>query len=74
MDSAFDYIKDNGLAYEEDYQYQGLVSKCKNIPRRFKRLIGYVDINTCAELRESIFERSVVVAVDATNWSSYGNF
>ena len=74
MDSAYEYVMDNGLALGSDYPYTARDGTCKSVKRPFTNVISYVDIDTCAELRESVFERSIAVAVDATNWSSYGNF
>ena len=69
MDSAYEYVKDNGLASGSDYPYTARDGVCKTVKRDLNTIISYVDIDDCEELRESVFERSIAVAVDATNWS-----
>lgn len=74
MDSAFDYIIDNGLANEKDYSYTGRDGKCKSVARDF-HLSGYTDVTSgdCKTLAEAAQQRAVAVAVDASVWSSYSN-
>jgi cathepsin L len=69
MDSAFEYVDDNGLALASDYPYTAKDGVCKSVKRPFTSLLGYFDIEDCEELRELVFVGAIAVAVDATNWS-----
>lgn len=74
MDSAFDYIIDNGVANEKDYPYTARDGKCGSVARDF-HLSDYTDIDSgdCKGLAEAAQQRAVAVAVDAGGWSFYSN-
>lgn len=72
MDSAFDYIIDNGVASEKDYPYTARDGKCGSVARDF-HLSGYTDVTSgdCKGLAEAAQQKTVAVAVDANRWSFY---
>lgn len=73
MDSAFQYIRDRGVANENDYPYTARDGKCASVARNF-RLSGFTDIGggDCQGLANAAQQRAVAVAVDASNWGRYG--
>ncbi|CAD8093610.1 unnamed protein product [Paramecium sonneborni] len=72
MDSAFEYVADNGLAEAKDYPYTAKDGVCKTtVKRGYRHVVGFYDIDTCAELAETIQQRTVAVAVDANPWQFY---
>lgn len=72
MDSAFEYIRDNGVATQSDYPYTAKDGKCnEDIAREF-HVAGFHDVADCAELASEGANRTVSVAVDASKWSLYG--
>lgn len=70
MDSAFNYIKDNGIATENDYPYTARDGSCQNVARA-QKLVNFVDVPGCANLRNALDKQPIAVAVDASIWSSY---
>ncbi|CAD8152319.1 unnamed protein product [Paramecium octaurelia] len=72
MDSAYEYVADNGLAEAKDYPYTAKDGVCKtSVKRPFTHVQGFQDIDSCDELAEAIQERTVAVAVDANPWQFY---
>ena len=47
MESALDYIIDKGLAETKVYPYIGQDGMCRSVERKFRRVIGYVDLDGC---------------------------
>ena len=70
MDSAFEYIQDNGIASQDDYPYTARDGVCQSKSRTHSG-IDYVDTPGCDNLDNALSERPIAVAVDASNWSSY---
>jgi C1A family cysteine protease len=70
MDSAFDYIKDNGIMKNEDYPYVVEEQDCK-IQGGYIKVKGYNDVPGCTDLVNALFERPISVAVDASAWTLY---
>jgi hypothetical protein len=70
MDNAFKYIKDHGLATDEEYPFKGVFQSCKKNQGAFK-ISGFTDITNCNTLAVALTDRPISVAVDATNWGSY---
>jgi C1A family cysteine protease len=71
MDSAFDYIADNGIAQESDYPYVARDQACKKTPRALNKIALYVDTPGCDNMVNALNRNPVSVAVDASNWSPY---
>jgi C1A family cysteine protease len=72
MDSAYDYIQDNGISTSDAYPYTARNGKCKDEVARSIKMASYVDINDgCESLRNALQSRPVAVAVDASAWGSY---
>ncbi|CAK89725.1 unnamed protein product (macronuclear) [Paramecium tetraurelia] len=72
MDSAFEYVADNGLAEAKDYPYTAKDGTCKtSVKRPYTHVQGFTDIDSCDELAQAIQERTVSVAVDANPWQFY---
>ena len=70
MDSAFDYIIDNGLTDTPSYPYIARDQTCKTTGGSYT--IGdYVDTPGCTDLFNALNARPISVAVDASNWSPY---
>jgi len=72
MDSAFEYIRDNGVATQADYPYTAKDGKCNEEIAREFHVAGFYDIGGCDELAQEGAKRTVAVAVDASKWSLYG--
>ena len=70
MDSAFDYIIDNGITESEDYPYVARDQACKKNGGIVK-MKGYTDTPGCTDLVNALAARPISVAVDASNWSPY---
>jgi len=70
MDSAFDYIKDNGIVETEDYPYVARDQACKKQGGSIK-VKDYTDVPGCTNLVNALAGRPVSVAVDASVWSRY---
>jgi cathepsin L len=70
MDSAFDYIIDNGITNSATYPYTARDQLCKTNGGSYK-ISGYVDIDGCTDLLNALSARPISVAVDASNWSPY---
>jgi len=71
MDYAFKFVKDHGITTEGAYPYKAVKGTCTTNSGAFK-ISGYTDVSGCTNLANAITGRPVAVAVDATNWSSYG--
>lgn len=55
MDSAYEYVADNGLAEAKDYPYTAKDGVCKtSVKRPFRHVVGFYDIDTCSELADVI--------------------
>eukprot|EP00178_Gracilaria_changii_P004600 TRINITY_DN1744_c2_g1_i1.p1 TRINITY_DN1744_c2_g1~~TRINITY_DN1744_c2_g1_i1.p1 ORF type:complete len:143 (+),score=13.59 TRINITY_DN1744_c2_g1_i1:531-959(+) len=70
MDSAFNYIQDNGIATEADYPYTARDGACQQVARE-QKLTNFVDVPGCTELRNALNAQPISVAVDASIWGSY---
>jgi len=76
---AYQYIRDNGLPLESNYEYTGKDSSCKadigsSSSQRVK-LTGWTNLesNKVQPLMEALYNSGpVVVAVDADKWLDYG--
>ncbi|CAD8136285.1 unnamed protein product [Paramecium octaurelia] len=73
MESALDYIIDSGIAETKVYPYTGEDGICKSVVRKFRRVIGYVDLDGCQDISNALLQQSVSVGVDATNWRFYSS-
>lgn len=73
MDSAFDYLKDNGIATEEDYPYEGRDMSCQASSKTaVTKVSKYVDVDSNENaLAQALQGRVVSVAVNAEDWQSY---
>jgi len=72
MDSAFDYVKANGIAVTSDYPYVARDQACKKpAARGLTTIVGYVDVSGCDSLLNALSTQPISVAVDASVWSSY---
>lgn len=74
MNSAFEYIDDEGDHTEEDYPYTARDETCKASSTSGATVTdnGFVDIaQNDAALESALNEGPVSVAVDASRWSSY---
>jgi C1A family cysteine protease len=67
---AFNYVKDNGIASSSEYPWVGSQQGCKMKGGSFK-IAGSVTTSGCPDLEKGLSVMPVVVAVDATNWSTY---
>ena len=67
MDKAFDYIRQNGLATESDYPYEGQQETCKQDASPAVKITGYerVPSNDESELLKAVANQPVTVAIDA---------
>jgi C1A family cysteine protease len=72
MNSAFNYIKDNGIASRGSYPYEARDANCRAPSTKAARISGYKDVPGCDALGDAISRQPVAVAVDASNWGSYG--
>ena len=70
MDSAFQYVRDKGLNYGRDYPYTAVTSGCRN-DNGPKKIASFTQVPGCTNLENSLNQRPVSVAVDASNWSPY---
>jgi C1A family cysteine protease len=70
MDSAFGYIKDHGIATQDQYPYVGRDQACK-LDGGAQKVSGWVDVPGCTNLANALTKTPISVAVDASNWSSY---
>jgi hypothetical protein len=70
MDSAFEYIRDHGIANTADYPYVARDQACK-IDGGAVKVSGYIDVPGCTALTNALNSRPISVAVDASNWSLY---
>lgn len=70
MDSAFEYVMDHGLTTTSAYPYVARDQACKIDMGDFK-IKKYVDVKGCNDLLNSLSDRPVSVAVDASVWSAY---
>lgn len=70
MESAFKYVKSNGITTETLYPYKGAKGTCVYNQGSFK-ISSYVPLLGCAALTNALTHGPVSVAVDANNWSSY---
>jgi cathepsin L len=70
MDSAFDYIHDNGIMKEDAYPYEGVDRDCRYDPSRsVTSLTGYYDLPSGSEsaLEDAVSNVGpIAVAIDAT--------
>jgi C1A family cysteine protease len=66
MTYAFEYTRDNGIAYTKDYPYKGVDGKCKDAPREYK-ISGYTDVeeNNEDQLAAAVAAAPTSVAVQA---------
>jgi C1A family cysteine protease len=73
MDSAFDYIKINGIHETASYPYVARDQTCKasTATGPVWKITGYVDVAGCDKLLNALNSNPVSVAVDASVWSSY---
>lgn len=72
MDSAFKFVKDNGIVTESEYPYKAVKQTCTTPTGSFK-ISGFTDIKNCNDLATALVGRPVSIAVDATNWSKYSS-
>jgi C1A family cysteine protease len=72
MDSAFKYIKEKGIAKEEDYPYTGRDGNCLS-KVKFLSLSTFRDVPGCTGLKNALYDRPVSSSVDATNWGPYSS-
>lgn len=72
MDSAFKFVKDNGIVIESAYPYTAKDGTCKTATGPYK-ISGYTDIQrgSTNDLANKLAGRPISVAVDASNWSPY---
>ena len=71
MDNAFKFVKAKGIVHQDEYKYIAKrQTSCKIKTGPFK-ISGFVDINSCNTLANSLTSRPISVAVDATNWAPY---
>lgn len=70
MDSAFDFVIDNGLTDTASYPYNARDQACKIAGGNYM-ISDYVDTDGCNDLLNALSDRPISVAVDATNWSPY---
>jgi C1A family cysteine protease len=68
--NALNFVKDNGIASDTEYPYVGKNENCKRRGGNFK-ITDFVTVTTCANLEKGLAVMPVVVAVDASNWSTY---
>lgn len=77
VDRAFNYVKNNGLCMESDYNYTGRPSVCNNTCRSVVNITGCADLRTGDLLTtEGVMQymvnlQPVVVSMDATCLKSY---
>ncbi|XP_072375485.1 cathepsin L-like proteinase [Diabrotica undecimpunctata] len=72
---AYNYIKDNGLCLDSDYEYEGKDGQCKQCEPVVKNIKGYQSIDQTEEaLKEAVGTAGPVsVAICANfNWQLYG--
>ncbi|MCL4112850.1 UNVERIFIED_CONTAM: hypothetical protein GTU68_028846 [Idotea baltica] len=72
MDSAFKFVKDNGIVHESEYAYKAVKQTCQKATGDFK-ISGFTDIKSCTDLSNALTGRPISIAVDATNWSRYSS-
>jgi C1A family cysteine protease len=70
MDSAFQYVRDNGLSYSNSYPYVAVNQNCRANGGPF-RISGFTDVPTCTNTQNALSITPISVAVDASNWSFY---
>ncbi len=71
MDSAFEYIRDKGIATEVDYPYKAVNQPCNNSVARKQKLKTYVDVKGCDEMLNALSGRPIATAADASKWAYY---
>jgi len=71
MDSAFAYVKDHGLKTEDEYPYKAVNQQCDASSGGQYKISGFIDTPGCDNLLNTLSQRPVSVAVDASTWSLY---
>lgn len=77
VDQAFNYVKNNGLCMESDYNYTGIKSTCNNSCRSVVNITGCADLRTGDLLTtERVMQymlnlQPVAVSIDASCLKSY---
>ena len=72
MNNAFKYVKDKGIAHENEYPYKAVKQTCKQNSGSYK-ISGYKGAGGCSGLASDLNGRPISVAVDASNWSKYSS-
>jgi C1A family cysteine protease len=71
MDDAFKYVEKNGLAFENDYPYEGKDDSCRinkvNNTAPYTHLTGFVNVHSMDEvaLKAAVAQQPVSIAIEA---------
>lgn len=68
--NAYNFVKDHGIATEQEYPYKDSQRSCSMEKGNFK-ISGHIEAKTCVSLANALQGRPISVAVDATTWGSY---
>lgn len=66
------FVRDNGIVHEDDYEYVAKKQVCKISVGPFK-ISGHTPVISCPLLSVALQSMPVSVAVDATNWKDYAS-
>ncbi|EAR93214.1 papain family cysteine protease (macronuclear) [Tetrahymena thermophila SB210] len=70
MDTAFDFIAQNGIPTENAYPYKALDGTCKMTTGPYK-ISSYQNIISCNDLLSKLQKQPIAIAVDANNFQFY---
>ena len=72
MGAAMNFVRDNGIVHEDDYEYVAKKQVCKVSVGPFK-ISGHTPVISCPLLALALQNTPISVAVDATNWKDYSS-